>query len=821
MIRLLSKEALFRCCEPSALSFETTEGIAPLDDTIGQDRALSAIDFGLELSSEGFNIFVLGESGTGKLTTVKRLLGRKASQEPVPSDWCYLFNFKDNDSPIAVALKAGEAMVFQKDMDDFIRHVQSAIPKVFESKEYEKQRQRILEGFQKRQKDLFSSLEEEAAGKGFAVRKTPGGLFMIPTKKDGEPLTEEEYEKLDSDTKKKIDATGNELQEKLNDIVRAVREGEKIVKEMLSRLERETALSEIGDLIEELKTKYLSYPKILDYLDGVKEDILNNLEDLKTQPEVAPPLPFLKMPRQETTFNRYKVNVTVNNGTLRGAPCIFESNPTYYSLFGRIDAKFQYGMAVTDFSMIKAGSLHKANGGYLVMNILDLLKNIFSYDSLKRALRNKEIKIEDIWEQYRLVTTALLKPEPIPLDVKIILIGSPEIYYLLYNMDEEYRELFKVKADFDSRMNRTPENIQKYAAFIATTVKSENLLPFDSEGAARVVEYGSRLADHQEKLSAKFSDINDLIRESHYWATKEKSAVVSGHHVLRALDEKVYRHNKVEEHMQEVMTEGTLIVKTDGTAIGQVNGLAVLDMGDYMFGKPSRITAKTYTGKAGIVNIERETKMSGKIHEKAILIITNYLGSKYAGSKPISLSASITFEQLYSIIEGDSATCAEMYALLSSIAQIPLKQSLAVTGSMDQNGDVQPIGGVNEKIEGFYHLCKARGLDGTHGVIIPQKNVIHLMLKQDVVDAVEQGKFMIYAIDTMEEGLEILTGMKAGELQTDGTYPEGTLNYHVEKRLTEIREALKEKKEKKEGSEDEGTLQKKKNDNTDQPDKGA
>jgi lon-related putative ATP-dependent protease len=485
-------------------------------------------------------------------------------------------------------------------------------------------------------------------------------------------------------------------------------------------------------------------------------------------------------------------------------------------LFGRVEAKFQYGVAVTDFSMIKAGSLHKANGGYLVINALDLLKNIFSYDSLKRALRNREIKIEDIWEQYRLVTTAMIKPGPIPLELKIILIGTPEIYYLLYNLDEEYRELFKVKADFDSRMKRTEENINKYVSFIATKAKGENLLPFDAAGVARIVEYGSRLAEHQEKLTSKFSAISDLIREAHYWARKDNSTIISSPHVIKALNEKIFRHNKIEEQMREVMTEGALIVRTEGTAVGQVNGLAVLDMGDYMFGKPSRITAKTYTGKAGVINIERETKMSGKIHEKAILIITNYLGSKYAQNKPISISASITFEQLYSIIEGDSATCAEMYALLSSIAGIPLKQSFAVTGSMDQNGEVQPIGGVNEKIEGFFELCNARGLDGSHGVIIPRKNMINLMLKQEVIDAVEKEMFRIYAIEKMEEGLEILTGMEIGELSAEGKYPEGTINYLVEKRLTEIWEALKEKKESKDGSDDKGTLVRKKTDDSDE-----
>ncbi|MGW8181163.1 MAG: Lon protease family protein, partial [bacterium] len=507
-----------------------------------------------------------------------------------------------------------------------------------------------LSEFQKKQKDLFSALEEEAQERGFAIRKSPTGLLIIPTKKTGEPLTNEEYEKLDAEMKKAIDRTGNELQEKLNDVVRTIREGEKLVKELLSRHERETALAAIGDLLDDLRSKYINHPRIPTYLQDVTEDILENLADLKSEPEATPSLPFLKLPQREATFGKYTVNVIVNNSLLKGAPCVMESNPTYFNLFGRVESKFQYGVAVTDFSMIKAGALHRANGGYLVINALDLLKNLFSYDSLKRAIRNREIKIEDIWEQYRLVTTSQLKPEPVPLNVKVILIGSPELYYTLYNLDEEYRELFKVKADFDSSMGRNEASIQKYAGFIATKTREENLYPFDRSGVAKVVEYGSRLANHKQKLSSKFSEIADLIRESNYWARKEDSTVISGPHVIRALNERIYRHNRIEEHMLEITTEGTLIVRTEGDEIGQVNGLAVIDMGDYSFGKPSRITAKTYTGKAGVINIERETKMSGRIHEKAILIITNYLGSKYARVRPISLSASITFEQLYSII---------------------------------------------------------------------------------------------------------------------------------------------------------------------------
>ncbi|MDP2168752.1 MAG: AAA family ATPase [Thermodesulfovibrionales bacterium] len=806
MPKTLNVDELYKCCDLKIFDFNTTDELRDLDGTIGQERALSALDFGLNLESTGFNIFILGERGTGKMTTIKSFLKKKAETEPVPPDWCYVYNFKDSDVPEAIPLEPGNAVMFQRDMEELIKILKVEIPKVFESKEYERQRSRLMEDFQKKQKELLGALEEEAKSKGFSIRKTVSGLLIVPVKKTGEALSEEEFDALDDKSKKKIEELGKTLQEKLDDDVRTIRESEKLVKELVSKLEREAALSAVGHLMDELKSKYREYDKITTYLSAVEDDILAHLEDFKAGEEQAPPLPFLRAPKAEPTFTRYAVNVLVNNDETKGAPCIFESNPTYYNLFGRVEFKIQYGLAVTDFSMIKAGSMHRANGGYLVIDALDLLRNIFAYDALKRSIRNKELKIEDVWEQYRLMSTTTLKPEAIPLDVKVVLLGNPYLYYLLYNLDDEYRELFKVKADFNGRMERTTDNIKKYAEFIAGRCRDEKLLPFDRTGVAKIVEYGSRLADHQMKLSAKFSDIADLIREAHYWAVKASNSVVTTEHIEKALNEKIYRNAKIEEQLRELTMEDTLIVKTSGEMTGQINGLAVLSMGDYTFGRPSRITARTYAGKAGVVNIERETKMSGKIHEKAILIISHYLGSKYASKKPISLSASITFEQLYDMVEGDSASCAELYVLLSSIAQVPLKQSIAITGSMDQNGDVQPIGGVNQKIEGFFDLCKLRGLDGSHGVIIPSRNIKHLMVKKDVVDAVKDGKFFIYPIDTAEEGIEILTGMPAGEMKEDGAYPDGTFNRLVLKRLEEITEAMKTKK-------DDDEKEKKKNNN--------
>ncbi|RJQ19008.1 MAG: ATP-binding protein [Nitrospiraceae bacterium] len=795
MLKKITTGELYKCCEKSELPFKTTDEISPLKETIGQKRALSALKFGLGIDSHGFNIYILGESGTGKMTTIRTILEEKAKNEPVPNDWCYVYNFRNPDVPRALSLPPGTGAAFQKDMSEMITALRQEIPRIFESKEYEKQRTKVFEDFQQKQKKYFSDLEEEAKGKDFTLRKTVGGLVLLPVKTTGETLTEEEYENLEPKVKAKIEAIGKELQEKLDDVIRIVREEEKKIKDMMTQLERKATLSSVGHRIDELKKKYKDSDNILNYLEEVKEDILEHLDDFKPQEEQGPSLPFIKPQKAEPSFIRFDVNVFVNNRDSKGAPVVIESNPTYYNIFGRVEHKLQYGMAMTDFTMIKAGSLQLANGGYLVVDALELLKNIFSYDALKRTIKDKVIKIEDVWEQYRLISTVTLKPEPVPFNVKIVLVGNPHLYYLLYNLDEEYRELFKVKADYENRMDRNMENMLKYASFVRTKCEERGLQPFDRDAVARVIEYGSRLAEHQGKLSAKFSEVADILREADYWARLKKNSVVTAEDVEKALEEKTYRSNKVEQKILEATKEGTILIDTEGAVTGQVNGLAVLDLGDYSFGMPSRITAKSYAGRAGIINIERETKLSGKIHEKAILILTAYLGAKYAVKHSLSLTASLTFEQLYGGIEGDSATCAEVYALLSSISGVPVKQSYAITGSMNQHGEVQPIGGVNEKIEGFFGVCKLNGLNGEHGVIIPKRNMHNLMLKQEVVEAVTNGKFHLYSIENVEDGIEPLTGMPAGELQPDGTYPEGTFNYLVAKRLKELSEALKAEKE--------------------------
>jgi lon-related putative ATP-dependent protease len=791
MLRKIRKDELYSCCDSSELPFKTTKDISSLKETIGQKRALTALDFGLGIDSHGFNIYILGESGTGKLTTIRTILKKKSKKEPVPDDWCYVYNFDKPDIPNTLSLPAGTGLNFQKDMDELITALREEIPKIFESKEYEKQRTKILEDFQQKQKRYFTDLEKEAKSKDFTLRKTVSGLVLVPVKKTGETLSEEEYEDLEPTVKKKVETIGKALQEKLDDAIRVVREEEKKIKDVMKDLERQATLSSIDHRINEVRSKHNDSESISKYLDTVKEDMLEHLDDFKPQEEQAPSLPFMKQAKTEPSFSKYQVNVFVNNKDVKGAPVVVENNPTYYNLFGRVEHKLQYGVAMTDFTMIKPGSLQQANGGYLVIDALELLKNIFSYDALKRTIKEKEIKVEDVWEQYRLMSSVSLRPEAIPFNVKIILVGNPRLYYMLYNLDEEYRELFKIKADYENRMDRTTENTLKYASFVRTKCEERGLLPFDRHAVARVIEHGSRLADHQKKLSAKFSDIADLIRESDYWARHNKNKIVTAEDVEKSLNEKKYRVNKVEIKILEATEEGTILIDTEGAVIGQINGLSVIDLGDYRFGIPSRITAKTYAGRAGIINIERETKMSGRIHEKAIFTLTAYLGGKYAKKQPLSLTASLTFEQLYGGVEGDSATCAEVYAILSSISGVAIKQTYAITGSMNQHGEVQPIGGVNEKIEGFFELCKLNGLDGKHGIIIPRRNLMNLMLNREVIDAVVKKKFNIYSIDNVEDGIEILTGMKPGEMKNDGTYPKGTFNFLVAKKLKKLSEALK------------------------------
>lgn len=789
----LKPEELRKVCNPDDFDFECTSNIKPLEETVGQDRALRAIEFGVEIKSQGYNIYALGPIGTGKTTFIKNYLKDKASVLPTPSDWCYIYNFDDSYRPKALKLPAGKGSEFQSDMDKLLNHLRIEIPRALETEDFERERNDILQEYQQKRSEEMSSLDEQATAAGFSLQTGPTGLMLIPAFQ-GQPLTPQQISQLRPEQRRELERKAAEFQDNISATMRKIRDLEKEAKAKISELEQKTVIFAVGHFIDDLKEKYAGIDEINDYLNDVKKDVIDNIDDFKRQPGEGESAEILgmKIPMPQPSFNKYKVNLIVDNSKTKGAPVIIESNPNYPNLLGRIDRQIRFGALTTDFTMIKGGSLHRANGGFLIIPAESLLRNYFSWEGLKRAIDTKEIKISEIAQELSLFSTISLEPEAIPLDVKVILIGSPYIYYLLHELDNDFQKLFKVMADFDVFMDRTPENVLKYAKFICARCLEENLLHFHKSAVAKVVEYGSELAGDQNKLITRFIDIADIIREANYWAKKANKDRVYAEDVKKAIDEKIYRSNKIEKRIQELIDEGTIMVNTDGAVVGQVNGLSVMQLGDRVFGRPSRITVRTYLGNDGVINIEREAKMSGRIHDKGVLILTGYLCGKYAQDKPISLSASICFEQSYEGVEGDSASSTELYALLSSIAGIPIKQGIAVTGSVNQRGEIQPIGGASQKIEGFFDVCASAGLTGEQGVIIPQKNVKNLMLREDIVQAVKDGKFHIYPVSTIDQGMEILTGLEAGQLREDGTYPEGTINYLVDKNLREMAEKLRQ-----------------------------
>ena len=777
-------------CDPAQLDFETTADLPDLEEAIGQKRALRSIEFSLGMQDTGFNLYIAGETGTSRTSTIRNILKKRARNEPKPNDWVYVNNFKDNDSAVSLSLPAGRGSELAADMKELVEAFRNDIPKALESKEYEARRREVLEKYQALNNELFQNLEKETTEHGFALQRTVSGLVIVP-QYEGRNYTQEEYEALSDEQRDKLEEIGRELTEKLNDVLRQVRDSEKATKDALSLADRDLGMSCLGHRLDPLREKYSGMEKVLAYLDSVQEDILINLEDFKPQTQ-QPQIPGIRMPRQEPTFERYEVNILVDNKDAEGAPVIFEPNPTYNNLFGRIEHVMQYGgVAVTNFTMIRAGALHRANGGYLVIDAREVLINPFVWDSLKRCIRTYEIRIEDVLEQYRFMTMVTLKPEPVQLQAEIILIGTPWIYYLLFYLDPDYRKFFKVKAEFDSRINRTPEIMRDYALFVATHCRNEKLLHFDRSGIARMLEQTARMVEDQHRFSSQFMEIADFIREASFWARKDGHQLVTGDDVVRAAEEKLYRVNRIEERLHEYYEDGIIMVDTDGAVAGQINGLSVITLGDHTFGRPSRITASVYTGRAGMVNIEREVKLSGPIHDKGVMILTGYLGSAFATERPLSLSASICFEQSYDGIEGDSASCAELYALLSGLSGVPLAQGIAVTGSVNQRGMVQPIGGVNFKIEGFYAVCKYQGLTGKQGVMIPKSNERHLMLNDEVIDAVKAGKFNIWSVETIEQGIEILTGRPAGIRGKSGKYPKATVYALVDEKLRLMGERLK------------------------------
>ncbi len=778
-------------CDSTMFAFESTADIPPLKGIVEQERPVRAIRFGLDISSPGYNIYVSGLTGTGKTTVIKMFLDEIAATMPTPDDWCYVYNFRDPNSPTVLNLPAGTAKTLRGEMSELVRQLKAEIPKAFESKEYEQSMNSLIQENQAQQQALFEQLQGKARAEGFTLEVTKLGVSLIPII-DGKALAPEEVDSLEEGIKKDIEKRRAGLQDDINTFLRQIRDVNKASRDKVNELQRRVGLYVVGLRIDGIKEQHAGFSQVTAYLDDVQDHILSHLEDFTEDSQKQDPS-HAAQPRLDTgvdPFLKYKVNIVVDNTDVKGAPVVIETNPTFYNVFGRIERRAQYGTLLTDFSMIRAGSYAKANGGYLVVNVHDVLMNFGVWETLKRTVKNKEVRIEDLGEQYGAIPVAAMRPSPIPACVKVIMIGNQWIYHLLYGLDEDFRKIFKVKADFDSEMGKNEEALHNYASFIASRCHDEGLLHFDPSGVAEVIEYGAWLVDDQDKLSARFSDVADIIREASYWAREAGGDVVSAAHVKRAVEEKCYRSNLVEERLRELITNGTIMVDVTGTEVGQVNGLAVIDLGDLRFGKPSRITAKTFMGKSGVVDIERESKMSGKIYEKAVLILSGYLGAKYAQDCPLSLAASLCFEQSYEGVDGDSASSTEIYALLSSLSGLPIDQGIAVTGSVNQHGQIQPIGGVNQKIEGFFDVCKAKGLTGSQGVLIPSKNVRNLMLRKDVVEAVAAGKFHIYPVNTIDEGIEVLTGVPAGVRQ-NGAYPEGTVSGRVAAKLKEFAEGMK------------------------------
>jgi lon-related putative ATP-dependent protease len=794
MVTKLPIEKYRNVFEVSRVECRSTKDLSPLDEIVGQDRAVKALDFGLNIHEEGFNVFASGMYGTGRKSAVKKFVEELAKTKPRGKDWIYVNNFANPYEPNAIYLPPGMGKEFQSDMASFIDEAKRIIPKVFESEDYVNRRNASLHDIEEERAKLFARIDASAQEKGFLIQPGPSGLLTIPVK-DGQPLQQEEFFALPETEQAQYQKKREELMAELRDLFRQVRDLEQTGNETIEKLNKEVAMGATGRRLAALRDKYANIDEIKDYLDAIQKDIVDNLPQflpISPQQQQQMPPQFQHPLFMELAFRKYAVNVIVDNSDTNGAPVVFEQTPTYQNLLGKIEKEVQFGVISTDFTMIRSGSIHKANGGFLVMMVEDLFRTPLTYDGLKTALKTGKAAIEEPGERMGFITTKGIRPEPIPLDLKVILIGTPEVNQILYTQDPDFSELFKVKAEFDTSMDRTDESVKKYAAYICTISEKFRLKHLDKSAVARVIEYGSRLADDQAKLSTRFSLVADVIREASFYATGEGVELITGKHVLKAIEEKRYRSSMIQEKIQEYIEKGVFLIDTDGEKVGQVNGLSVIGLGDIAFGRPSRVTASIGAGRGGIIDIEREAAMGGPIHTKGVLIISGYLAGKYAQDKPLSLSARLVFEQSYSGVEGDSASSTELYAILSALSGVPINQSLAVTGSVNQKGEVQAIGGVNEKLEGYFEVCKAKGFTGKQGAMIPASNVQNLMLKEELVQAAKEGKFTIYPVSTIDEGIETLTGKKAGARKEDGTFEEGTINYLVDQRLRQMALTMKE-----------------------------
>jgi lon-related putative ATP-dependent protease len=782
-------------CDPKVFEFECTKDLAPLREFIGQDRAIRGIEFGLSMKNHGYNIYVAGLAGTGKTSMVKTYVKRmveKRQAEGVynPTDWCYLYDFTEVDKPQIVNLPQGRGKVFREQMTKLLEQLKDELAKAFSSEEYKSTTKTAVQEAQTEQQRVFEAIGEEARKAGFVLQMTPMGPVIIPLH-EGKPMPEEVYMSLDEGNRTRIEATRTELLRKLGDAFEKARDAERKTVEKLQSMDKAVAEYTVSRLFEALNTEYQDNPNIIKYLGELKTYTLDNLSVFKVQEQQQQQqmAMMLGLPQLATRgadpFVPFQVNVFVDNSNTKGPPVITESNPNYLNLFGKIERRFFFGGYLSDHTMVRPGALQKANGGYLLLSALDVISNPAVWPTLKRAIKDREARIEEPYEQFGLYMPIGLRPQPMPIDVKIILIGDSNLYQLLTAYDEDFFEIFRVKSDFDYQVNRTPENMMGFAAFISGCCEDCKIRHFDPSGVAKVVDYASRMVADQEKLSTRFSQIKEIVEEAEYWASQENSRYVTAKHVDRAVEERRFRHNLPDERLREMITRGTIMIDTEGAVSGQVNGLSVYSMGDISFGKPSRITCRTYLGRNGVINIERESQMSGRIHDKGVMILSGYMGWKYAQDHPLSLTASLCFEQSYEGVEGDSASSTELYALLSSLSNIPVRQNIAVTGSVNQKGEIQPIGGINQKIEGYFEVCRAKGLTGDQGVMMPVKNLKHLMLRDEVIEAVKSGQFHILAVNTIDEGIQVLTGVDAGE-KKNGNYPEDTVNYKVAKALKDM-----------------------------------
>lgn len=788
----LSYKDLRVVCNPNIFDFDTTEELAPITDGIGQDRGIKALEFGINVSVKGYNLYLEGPSGVGKTMYTKNYLDTISKKKKVPLDWCYIYNFERPNEPIAVSLPAGQGKEFKAAMDSFIKDIKVDIKNTFNNEDFEKEKSLIRQEYEEKRNSLMEKLNKEAMKHGFFVKSAQNGIYMMPVI-DGKTIEEEEFEKLDENVKKEFEDKSGIVQQQIIEVISEIKSIEKAADKKIEEWQSNIALLTINVHINNIKSKFKRNKKITTFLNNVKEDILKNISSFTLEESKDTKQP--QAPKQEASspWLNYRVNLFIDNSHLEGAPVIMDSNYSYHNIFGKLEYENYYGSLKTDHTMLKPGLLHMANGGYIIFQAEDLISNSLCYDTLKKALKIKEINIENAVDQRSSMVMISLKPEPIPLDIKVILIGSSNIYHTLLSLDNDFRKLFKIKVEFEDDAPRNLENMKKLARFAHGFCEKEELPPLDRSGVARLIDYATTLADDKDKLSTKFNDLSQIIGEAATWAKMAKSKIITSEFIEKALVERIERVKKYDSKYLEMIKDNTLLISTSGFVVGQINGLTIMTIGDYSFGKPAKITANTYTGKSGVVNVEREVELSGSSHSKGVLILTGYLGEMFAQDIPLSLTASICFEQLYNGVDGDSASSTELYAILSSLSGVPINQSIAVTGSVNQKGEIQPIGGINEKIEGFYQICKERGLDGSHGVVMPVQNVKNLHLPEEIVTSVKNGLFHIYSVSTIDEGIEVLTGVPAGKKDKNGNFPAGTINYLAYEKLKKYAQISGEK----------------------------